>query len=110
MKIHPIWYFCIFVRISIIYLIRYFKKRNKFKDLLPIILLIMGSGFIYNGITGSNNEIQVAKVFWHETRYVHGTLYLLAAYYLYNNNLDMNSLVLFTDIIFSFLYRYYTDQ
>ena len=110
MKIHPLWYFCIFVRISIIFLIRYLKNLDKFKRLVPIILLIIGSGLVYNGLTGSNNEIQLSKVFWHETRYVHGTLYLLASYYLYNNNLDMNSLVLFTDVIFSFVYRLYTNQ
>ncbi len=110
MNIHPFWYFCIFFRISIIFLIRYLKNLDKFKRLLPTILLIMGSGFVYNGLTGSNNEIQLSKVFWHETRYVHGTLYLLASYYLYNNNLDMNSLVLFTDVIFSLVYRLYTNQ
>ena len=110
MKIHPLWYFCIFVRISIIFLIRYLKNLDKFKRLVPIILSIIGSGLVYNGLTGSNNEIQLSKVFWHESRYVHGTLYLLASYYLYNNNLDMNSLVLFTDVIFSFIYRLYTNQ
>ena len=31
---------------------------------------------------------KIAKVFWHETRYVHGSLYLLAAYYLYKKNID----------------------
>ena len=52
-----------------------------------------------------NKEIQINKVFWHETRLLHGVLYLLAAYYLFNNNLNMNSLVLFIDIVFSLSYR-----
>ena len=28
-----------------------------------------------------NDEIQINKVFWHNTRLLHGVLYLLAAYY-----------------------------
>jgi len=112
MKINKLWYICILIRISIILIIRYFYKKNKKikKIFIPLILISIGLGFIYKGLTGSNNETQVAKVFWHETRYVHGILYLLATYYLYNNNLDMNSLLLFTDIIFSFIYRIYTNQ
>ena len=70
------------------------------------VLLLMGIGFIYKGFTGSNNEIQADKVFWHETRYVHGMFYLLASFYLSKNNINMTSLVLFSDIIFSFLYRF----
>ena len=65
----------------------------------------MGLGFIRNGIIGSNNEVQVAKVFWHETRITHGILYILSSYYLYIDNLNMNSIILFTDLLFSFSYR-----
>ena len=66
----------------------------------------MGFGFIFKSLTGSNNEIQVRKVFWHETRLVHGILYILASYYLFNNNLNMNSIVLLTDLLFSLSYRF----
>ena len=55
---------------------------------------MMGSGFMFKGITGSNVENQVAKVFWHETRYLHGLLYLISAYFL------------LLDIVFSFMYRF----
>jgi len=70
------------------------------------ILLIMGLGFIYKGLTGSNNELQVNKVFWHETRYVHGMFYLLSSFYLFKNNVNITSLLLLSDIIFSFLFRF----
>ena len=66
----------------------------------------MGSGFIYKAITGSNNEKQITNVFWHETRMVHGLLYLLSFYYIMNNNIRITKLLLLLDIIFSFLFRF----
>ena len=65
----------------------------------------MGSGFIYKYLTGSNNEQQIAKVFWHNSRLVHGVLYLLSSYYLFIGDIKKNSLILSLDII-SFLYRF----
>ena len=108
MKIHPLWFVCIFVRLILIGLIIYLnKKRNvKINMVCTSVLLLMGLGFIYKGITGSNNETQVNKVFWHETRYVHGMFYILASFYLSKNNINMTSLLLLSDLIFSFLYRF----
>lgn len=114
MKIHPLWFLCITVRILLILLIRYFYNNIKNKSLVKtislIILLSIGFGFIRKGLFGSNNEIQIAKVFWHETRYVHGSLYLLASMYLYNNNINMMSIILLVDIIFSFSYRFIMNK
>ena len=108
MKINPLWFICIFVRLMLIFLIIYLnKKRNtKINIFCVSVLLLMGIGFIYKGFTGSNNEIQADKVFWHETRYVHGMFYLLASFYLSKNNINMTSLLLLSDLIFSFLYRF----
>ena len=108
MKIHPLWFVCIFVRLILIGLIIYLnKKRNvKINMVCTSVLLLMGLGFIYKGITGSNNETQVNKVFWHETRYVHGMFYILASFYFSKNNINMTSLLLLSDLIFSFLYRF----
>ena len=108
MKIHPLWFICIFARLSLIYLIMYLnkKKNTKINTICASILLIMGLGFIYKGLSGSNNEIQVNKVFWHETRYVHGMFYLLSSFYLFKNNVNITSLLLLSDIIFSFLFRF----
>ena len=113
MNIHPLWLVCIFVRFSLIFVIRYVYenvKDNYLHILIPVLLLIMGLGFFYKGFTGSNAEIQINKVFWHETRYVHGILYVLASYYLWNKNVDMNSLVLSLDLIFSLLYRFILNK
>lgn len=110
MNINPLWSVCIIVRLSLIFIIRYFYKNNIFKNIAAVVLLTMGIGFLYKYITGSNNEIQISKVFWHETRYIHGFFYILASYYLYFNNIEMNTLMLSTDISFSILYRIITNQ
>ena len=105
---HPLWFVCLFVRVSIIFIIRYlyYYKKNKLYKVIPsIILLIMGLGFIYKSITGSNKEIQVKKVFWHEARLLHGIFYILASYYLYIDNLNMTTILLINDLLFSFTYR-----
>ena len=106
MVIHPFWYICLSVRILLILLIRILDKQN-FKKLGMLILSIMGLGFIYQALFSDNKEVQFNKVFWHDTRILHGVLYLLSVYYLHLNKLDMNSLVLALDIIFSVLYRFY---
>ena len=60
MIIHPLWFLCLFVRLSLSYTI----YNNLYTEyILPIILLI-STGFIYKGSTGSNNEKQIAKAFW----------------------------------------------
>ena len=112
MDIHPLWFFCILVRLTLICLIIYLnKKKNvKLNMICGSVLLLMGVGFIYKGFVGSNNEIQIKKVFWHETRYVHGMLYLLSYYYLINKNIKMTGLVLSLDLIFSFLYRFISGK
>ena len=105
---HPLWILCIIVRLSIIFIVRFlykFRKNKLYKIIPAIILLLMGLGFIRNGIFGSNNEVQLAKVFWHEARITHGILYILSSYYLYIDNLNMNSIILLTDLLFSFTYR-----
>ncbi len=102
-NIHPLWLLCIIVRLLIIVIIRNFYK--KYNIYLASILFVMGTGFMFKGITGSNMEKQVKKVFWHETRYLHGLLYLLSAYFVYIKNIKMASLTLLLDIIFSFMYR-----
>lgn len=110
MKIHPLWYVCLLIRIFIVIglwlIITKINNNSKWKYIIPsIILLVMGLGFIIKGVIGSNNEFQISKVFWHETRYVHGIIYVLSALYLVNKNINMCLLLLSFDIIFSILYR-----
>ena len=106
MNIHPLWFICILIRLLLIIMIYYIYKNNKNKiKIIYLILLIIGFGFIYKGYSGSNNEIQISKVFWHDSRYIHGILYLLSCYYLINNKINITMIILLLDIIFSILYR-----
>jgi len=110
MNIHPLWAVCILVRLLLILIIRYTYKNNLIKNIFLFILLAIGLGFIYKFIFGSNNEIQLNKVFWHDSRLLHGVLYITASYYLYANNINLNSITLLLDIIFSFLYRFLLNK
>ena len=113
-NIHPLWYICITIR-SIIFispLIYYFFfKKDRNKELInkisrinKYILLVMGFGFLYKTLSGSNNEIQINKVFWHRTRIIHSFLYILAGINFHNYKLS--SFLLFSDVLFSIIYRY----
>ena len=106
MVIHPFWYICLIVRIVLIFLVRYLNQIKQ-KKVAALILSLMGLGFIYQAFFSSNKEIQFNKVFWHDTRITHGLLYLVSIYYLFDNNIDMNSVVLSLDIVFSLIYRFY---
>lgn len=103
-KIHPLWLLCIIVRLLIIVIVKNFYK--KYNIYLAGILFMMGTSFMFKGFTGSNMEKQVKKVFWHETRYLHGLLYLLSAYFVFIKNIKMASLTLLLDIVFSLMYRF----
>jgi len=109
MKINKLWYVCLTTRTLLVFFIAYLytKSNNKssVKTFGSLFLIILGIGFIIKGIFGSNNEIQISKVFWHETRFVHGLLYILASLYLYNDNIRISSLILLLDIVFSISYR-----
>jgi hypothetical protein len=115
MTIHPLWIVCLLVRVAIILFIRYQKLPFKIQPqtintAMTIVLLCIGLGLLYQGTFSSNNEYQITNVFWHETRYLHGTLYLFAAYYLWNHNLPMNTVVLILDLCLSLIYRWITDK
>ena len=106
MNIHPLWFLCLLVRLIMIYLIyNFYINNNKYKNIIPILLIGIGIGFTYQGYYGSNNEKQISKVFWHDTRFIHASLYSLSGYYLYNNKLNISLLILCMDILFSIFYR-----
>ena len=112
MNIHPLWILCLITRTCMLLLSGYLARsnHNNIRVLLSLVLFLMGSGFVYKYLTGSNDEIQVTKVFWHKTRLVHGILYMLASYYLHRKNGVICMIILGLDIIFSILYRVFTDQ
>ena len=113
MNINPIWFICIIVRLLLVFGIWYINNNYNnqlYNRIISSILLIMGLGFIYKGYTGSNNEVQISKVFWHETRYIHGIFYILSSISLYNNNLNQTIPLLLSDLVFSILYRLVSNQ
>ena len=113
-KVHSLWFICILLRVIIallpliyFYLIKnnyYIKIVNKISYFNRIIILVIGIGFLYKALFGSNEEIQVIKVFWHKTRIIHAILFIIAG--IYFNNYKLASLILFSDIIFSIFYRF----
>lgn len=105
MNIHPLWFLCLLVRLTMIYLIYIFYSNNKYKNEIPILLILIALGFYYQAYYGSNSTKQISKVFWHDTRFIHASLYSLSGYYLYNNKLNLSLLILFIDILFSIMYR-----
>lgn len=114
MKIHPIWYICLLTRFSIFLGILYIssiKNSIKLLDITVFIcLLLIGIGFLYKSLTGSNNETQIAKVFWHQSRIFHSVIFLIASImYIYNFK-KIAAVLILLDIIFSLLYRIIIDK
>lgn len=113
MNIHPLWFLCLTVRFSFIFLFGYLtdiknndnKTKHFLKNIGILFLFIIALGFLYRSLYGSNEEVQINKVFWHDSRLVHAVLYFLATYYMYNNNSKLVRLVLSLDVIFSIMYR-----
>ena len=111
MSIHPLWIICLLTRMLVLIFSGYLAKNNNkyIKNILNVILFLIGLGFIYKFLSGSNDEIQIAKVFWHESRLIHGILFILASFYLYEKNSKMCMIVLGIDIIFSIMYRLFNN-
>jgi len=112
-KIHPLWYICIFVRLIISSLPLIYNHLsettnkntsiNKIALINKYIIFIIGLGFLYKSIFGSNNEIQFRKVFWHQTRIIHSILFITAG--IYFNNYKLSASLLFISVLFSIIYR-----
>ena len=101
--IHPLWYLCICIRLFMAFSV---SSSLTYSRYLKLLILVIGLGFGYKGLTGSNNEIQVSKVFWHETRLIHSFLFILA----YSMSTLKNSTrILIIDVIFSIIYRTYNE-
>jgi len=113
-KINSLWTICIVLRLTISFLpliYNYLKEYGinevlleKIKLFNKLMLFIIGLGFLYKSFFGSNNEIQIKKVFWHKTRIIHSLIYIAAA--INFDNLKLSSGLLFIDVLFSFFYRF----
>lgn len=96
--IHPLWYLCLFVRVLLA--IGVFFVSSK---VYTWVLLCIGLGFLYKSYTGSNNEYQLAKVFWHTSRKIHALFYLAAAACIHSNQIRFG--LLMADVLFSIYSR-----
>ena len=109
MKVNLLWYICLLVRFSIVLGIFYISTLTKdiiiLDNIISLILFLMGVGFVYKYITGSNNEIQISKVFWHTSRIYHGLIFIFASITYFKNYKKIASILILIDILFSFIYR-----
>mgnify|MGYP007047377302 CR=1 FL=1 len=108
-KIHPYWYICITIRLflsAIPLLYRDFikQKGDKYAIIIKCLLLLIGLGFGWKAFFGTNNEKQIACVFWHKTRFIHSFLFIGAA--LNFHNYYLSSFLLITSVVFSICYRF----
>jgi len=103
MSVHPLWFICLLARFLLA--VAVYQANPFWNQYLSFILILIGAGFFYKGYFSSNDEMQIAKVFWHETRYIHGLFYLKSGFYLYHDNKNMASILILSDICFSVLYR-----
>ena len=98
---HPLWIVCLITRLTI----AYSTTINSLNTPVLLVLVVIGTGFAYNSITGSNREIQLRAVFWHDARWVHAMLFIAAAVQLYYNRKTNARNLLLLDVVFSILYR-----
>lgn len=107
---HPLWLGCIAFRLCIVEWTAWSNASGAFKLKTAIFLAIISAGFAWKAFTGSNDEIQVRKVFWHDTRATHSLLFALAALSHVHDRSSISSWnILLVDIAFSFIYRAYTQ-
>lgn len=76
----------------------------------------MGLGFALKSITGSNDEIQIGRVFWHDARWIHAMLFgaasvlHLVVMHPSGANLPPSWVPLLGDTVFSVVYRAWTGR
>lgn len=104
--IHPLWLICILSRLCLAYY--YFKNAQKIGFFSKLLLLIIGIGFGYKSITGSNNEYQIRKVFWHSSRKYHAMFYLVSfCFTLFLTTHSYIYIPLCLDVIYSLAFRFF---
>jgi hypothetical protein len=104
-RIHPLYIVCLSARVILVWLIWIFFSKYNLKPLAIAIVALIGAGFTYKAVFGSNHEIQISKVFWHDSRVLHAVLYSTALIYLLLENLNMAVITLLLDLVSSLMYR-----
>ena len=99
---------CILSRLLLVYIA--YKINKKYLPIFGSLTLIPAIGFILIyllDLRKKGNEVFGEKIWWNYLRPIHGILYLSSVYYYWNDNIDMASICLALDIIFSLMYRFY---
>jgi len=100
---HPLWAICLVVRAILIVLTRYTGRFAR--KITATYIGAIAVGFLYKAVTGSNNEFQVEKVFWHDSRLLHACMFALSSIYILMGDPAMAALVLTVDVLASVAYR-----
>lgn len=78
---------------------------NKFNVPISILYLIMGVGFLHRATTYTETQkgFTGGKVWWQNLRLLHGIVYLLVSYLIYQNKIDVVRCLLIVDLLVGFL-------
>ena len=108
---HPLWWVCIAFRLSIVAWTAWSGASGAFRSQTVIVLAVLSAGFAWKALTGSNDEIQIRKVFWHGSRAAHFFFFALAALsHVKDRGVIRSWIILLADTAFSFLYRAFTQS
>ena len=105
---HSLWFLCLAARLSLAFLSQ--KVTDIYQTVMICILASISFGFLYKSLYGSNNEVQIAKVFWHDTRIVHFMFFALACVSSLKRDKtgrNIASILLYCDVLFSISYVTY---
>ena len=100
---HPLWAICLLVRAILIFVTRYTAPFARI--ITATYIGAIAVGFLYKAVTGSNNEVQVEKVFWHDSRLLHACMFALSSIYILRGDPAMAAFVLIVDVLASVAYR-----
>lgn len=107
---------CIPTRLLLVYLAYYLDYTNSpFKNLLALITLIIGFGFLtiyFKGLRKTGVETEGRPIWWNNIRPVHGFIYILFSV-LYMLNVKNSWMILLIDVIIgliAFINNYYINK
>jgi len=103
---NPLFIFCIFVRLSFVYITMYVGKNNP-DFLLPIALMfsVASFSFFITEFSGLRKYgIFGQKVWWN--RYIHSILFALFSYFAFKRN-EYAYIILLIDLLFGILHYIY---
>jgi len=78
------------------------SKYNIYSRLLSLVLLTIGLGFLtiyIGGFRETGQEVGGGKIWWNVLRPIHGVLYILAAYFLYNKSENISANIILIDTL-----------